>query len=73
MSDTPESESKFDWSAAGALMDEEIHAAAKADPEARPTQTLGQLAGLNRVDFVPQRAARDLQIVARLYAKPELG
>jgi putative transcriptional regulator len=36
MSTTPKSEPKFDWSAAGALTDEEIHAAAMADPDARP-------------------------------------
>lgn len=36
MSKTPKSETKFDWSAADALTDEEIHAAAMADPDARP-------------------------------------
>jgi putative transcriptional regulator len=36
MSTTPKSETKFDWSAADALTDEEIHAAAMADPDARP-------------------------------------
>jgi putative transcriptional regulator len=36
MSTTPKSEPKFDWSAADALTDEEIHAAAMADPDARP-------------------------------------
>ena len=30
------SEPKFDWSAADALTEEEIHAAALADPDARP-------------------------------------
>ena len=36
MSKTPKSEDKFDWSAVDALTDEEIHAAAMADPDARP-------------------------------------
>jgi putative transcriptional regulator len=36
MSTTPKSETNFDWSAADALTDEEIHAAAMADPDARP-------------------------------------
>jgi putative transcriptional regulator len=36
MSTTPKSEPKFDWSAFDALTDEEIHAAAIADPDARP-------------------------------------
>ncbi len=36
MSKTPKSEPKFDWSAVDALTDEEIHAAAMADPDARP-------------------------------------
>jgi len=33
---TPKNEPKFDWSAVDALTDEEIHAAAMADPDARP-------------------------------------
>ena len=36
MSKTPKSEPKFDWSAVDALTDEEIHAVAMADPDARP-------------------------------------
>jgi putative transcriptional regulator len=36
MSKTPKSEFKHDWSAADALTDEQIHAAAMADPDARP-------------------------------------
>ena len=36
MSKTPESKSKFDWSAVEALTDEQILAAAMADPDARP-------------------------------------
>ncbi|MGO9546568.1 MAG: helix-turn-helix domain-containing protein [Rhodomicrobium sp.] len=36
MSKTPKSETKHDWSAVDALTEEEIHAAAMADPDARP-------------------------------------
>ena len=36
MMKTPKNEPKFDWSAVDALTDEEIHAAAMADPDARP-------------------------------------
>ena len=36
MSKTPESKSKFDWSAVDALTDEQILARAMADPDARP-------------------------------------
>ena len=36
MNTTPKSETKFDWSAADALTGEQIHAAAMADPDARP-------------------------------------
>ena len=36
MSTTPESEAKFDWSAVNALTDEQILAAAMADPDAQP-------------------------------------
>jgi putative transcriptional regulator len=36
MSKMPKSEEKLDWSAVDALTDEEIHAAAMADPDARP-------------------------------------
>ena len=36
MSTTSKNESKFDWSAADALTEEQIHAAALADPDAQP-------------------------------------
>ena len=36
MSKTPKNEDKFDWSAFDAMTDEEIHAAAMADPDAQP-------------------------------------
>ena len=36
MSKMPKSEEKFDWSAFDAMTDEEIHAAAMADPDAQP-------------------------------------
>ena len=36
MTETPESKPKFDWSAVDALTDEQILAAAMADPDARP-------------------------------------
>lgn len=36
MTKTPNNEAKFDWSAVDALTDEDIHAAAMADPDARP-------------------------------------
>lgn len=36
MKKTPGNETKFDWSAADALADEQIHAAATADHDARP-------------------------------------
>jgi putative transcriptional regulator len=36
MSRMPKTEDKFDWSATDAMTDEEIHAAAMADPDARP-------------------------------------
>ena len=36
MTKTPKNETKFDWSAADVLTDEQIHAAAMADPDAKP-------------------------------------
>jgi putative transcriptional regulator len=36
MSKTPESKTKFDWSAVDAMTDEQVLAAAMADPDARP-------------------------------------
>ena len=36
MKKTPKNESKFDWNAADAMTAEQIHAAALADPDARP-------------------------------------
>ena len=36
MNATRKTETKFDWSAADAMTDEEIHAAAMADPDAQP-------------------------------------
>ncbi len=65
MSTTPKSESKFDWSAFDALTEEEIHAAALADPDAQPlteerlakmrlvprTKTLRRALGLSQEEF----------------------
>ena len=48
MSKTPESQPKFDWSAVDALTDEQIHAAALADPDAQPL-TEERLAEMRRV------------------------
>jgi putative transcriptional regulator len=50
MSTTPKSEPKFDWSAFDALTDEEIHAAAMADPDARPMTE----EDLERMPLVPR-------------------
>ncbi len=51
MSKTPESKPKFDWSAVDALTEEQIHAAAMADPDAQPL-TEEQLATMRRVPRV---------------------
>jgi putative transcriptional regulator len=50
MSTTPESESKHGWSAADALTDEQIHAAAMADPDCQPITE----EGLAKMRLVPR-------------------
>ncbi len=50
MSTTPKTETKFDWSAVDALTDEQIHAAAMADPDCRPITE----EDLERMPLVPR-------------------
>jgi putative transcriptional regulator len=50
MNATPKTESKFDWSAFDALTDEEVHAAAMADSDARPMTE----EDLERMPLVPR-------------------
>jgi putative transcriptional regulator len=50
MNATRKTETKFDWSAADALTEEEIHAAALADPDAQPITE----EDLKRMPLVPR-------------------
>ena len=73
MTKTPESKPKFDWSAVDALTDEQIHAAALADPDAQPLteERLAEMRRVPRVKTLRRALKLSLEEFAERYRIPE--